>query len=101
DLGYAGRRNGLTDTTLKSIQTHSISDLDLEKAFETIDAGELVLFIDACNSGQALEAKEARRGPMNSEGLAQLADAELSEVLMRAFILRRVELLAQGIGDAT
>src|SRR6266516_2671436 len=28
-------------------------------------------------------------------------DAELSEVLMRAFILRRIELLAQGIGDAT
>src|SRR3989475_5484945 len=28
-------------------------------------------------------------------------DADLSEILMRAFILRRVELLAQGIGDAT
>jgi thioredoxin reductase (NADPH) len=28
-------------------------------------------------------------------------DAELSEILLRAFILRRVELLAQGIGDAT
>jgi thioredoxin reductase (NADPH) len=26
-------------------------------------------------------------------------DAELSEILMRAFILRRAELLAQGIGD--
>ena len=28
-------------------------------------------------------------------------DAELSEILMRAFILRRAELRAQGIGDAT
>jgi thioredoxin reductase (NADPH) len=28
-------------------------------------------------------------------------DAELSEILMRAFILRRVELVAQGVGDAT
>jgi thioredoxin reductase (NADPH) len=28
-------------------------------------------------------------------------DAQLSEILMLAFILRRVELLAQGIGDAT
>jgi thioredoxin reductase (NADPH) len=28
-------------------------------------------------------------------------DAELSETLMRAFVLRRAELLAQGIGDAT
>lgn len=29
------------------------------------------------------------------------ADEQLSEILMRAFILRRVELLAQGIGDVT
>lgn len=29
--------------------------------------------IDACNSGQALEAEEMRRGLMNSKGLAQLA----------------------------
>ena len=28
-------------------------------------------------------------------------DAELSEILMRAFILRRVELLRQGVGDVT
>ena len=27
-------------------------------------------------------------------------DAELGEILMRAFILRRVELVAQGLGDA-
>jgi uncharacterized caspase-like protein len=45
----------------------------LEKLFETIDAGQLLLVIDACNSGQALEAEEKRRGPMNSKGLAQLA----------------------------
>ncbi|HKD80621.1 MAG TPA: FAD-dependent oxidoreductase, partial [Candidatus Angelobacter sp.] len=29
------------------------------------------------------------------------ADAELSEILMRAFIARRVEMLAHGLGDAT
>src|SRR5580658_5384181 len=28
-------------------------------------------------------------------------DAELSEILMKAFLLRRAELIAQGIGDAT
>jgi len=31
------------------------------------------MVIDACNSGQALESDEKRRGPMNSKGLAQLA----------------------------
>lgn len=33
----------------------------------------MMMVIDACNSGQALEAEEKRRGPMNSRGLAQLA----------------------------
>ena len=39
---------------------------------------------------------------MNRERLLTLVqtDAEISEILMRAFILRRVELVAQGIGDA-
>jgi uncharacterized caspase-like protein len=40
---------------------------------EGVDAGKLLMVIDACNSGQALEAEERRRGPMNSKGLAQLA----------------------------
>jgi len=33
----------------------------------------MVMVIDACNSGQALEAEEKHCGPMNSKGLAQLA----------------------------
>src|SRR5688500_16558445 len=53
--------------------SHSISDIELEAAVEGLDAGHLLLIIDACNSGQALEAEEKRRGPMNSQGLAQLA----------------------------
>src|SRR6185295_20178691 len=52
---------------------HSISDRELEQAFEHIDASDLLMVIDACNSGQALESDEKRRGPMNSKGLAQLA----------------------------
>jgi WD40 repeat protein/uncharacterized caspase-like protein len=73
DLGYDGPRDKLDETGLQAILAHSISDRDLEKVFEGIDAGQLLLVIDACNSGQALEAEETRRGPMNSKGLAQLA----------------------------
>jgi uncharacterized caspase-like protein len=58
---------------LTTLLAHSISDLELEQAFEHIDASGLLLVIDACNSGQALESEEKRRGPMNSKGLAQLA----------------------------
>jgi len=73
DLGYSGERTKLTEQGLKAIVAHSISDLELEAAVEGLDAGHLLLIIDACNSGQALEAEEKRRGPMNSKGLAQLA----------------------------
>ena len=73
DLGYTGERTKLTEEGLKTILAHSISDLELETAVEGLDAGHLLMIIDACNSGQALEAEEKRRGPMNSKGLAQLA----------------------------
>jgi WD40 repeat protein len=73
DLGYQGERTKLDQSGLDSILAHSISDKELEQSLETVDAGELLFVIDACNSGQALEAEEKRRGPMNSKGLAQLA----------------------------
>lgn len=73
DLGHQGARTDLDDAGLQKILSHSISDLELEEAFEAIDAGQTLMVIDACNSGQALEAEEKRRGPMNSKGLAQLA----------------------------
>ncbi len=73
DLGYEGKRTDLDATGLLNILRHSISDLELEQAFERIDAGLMLMVIDACNSGQALETEEKRRGPMNSKGLAQLA----------------------------
>lgn len=73
DLGYEGPRTSLNEPGLQVILAHSISDLELEQAFEKIDAGQILLVIDACNSGQALEAAEKRRGPMNSKGLAQMA----------------------------
>lgn len=73
DLGYQGERNALDAAGLQMILEHGISDEDLERAVEGIDADKFLMVIDACNSGQALEAEERRRGPMNSKGLAQLA----------------------------
>jgi WD40 repeat protein/uncharacterized caspase-like protein len=73
DIGYNGKREDLTQAALARVLKNSISDEDLIKQFEGVDAGQLLLVIDACNSGQALESDEARRGPMNSKGLAQLA----------------------------
>ncbi|MDX6611437.1 MAG: hypothetical protein QOD75_623 [Blastocatellia bacterium] len=73
DLGYQGDRTQLNEQGLQTILASSISDEELQRAVEGLDADHLLLIIDACNSGQALEAEEKRRGPMNSKGLAQLA----------------------------
>jgi hypothetical protein len=73
DLGYGGRRDALDADAVKTISRNSLSDQELERAFEDIDSGHMLLVIDACHSGQALEAAEKRQGPINSKGLAQLA----------------------------
>jgi hypothetical protein len=73
DIGYMGERELKSEISLQTILAHSVNDEELEKLFEPINASQVVLVLDACNSGQALEAEERRRGPMNSKGLAQLA----------------------------
>ena len=72
DLGFSGPRSEIR-ANISEILKHGISDQDLERALEPIDARHMVLIIDACQSGQALESDDDRRGPMNSRGLAQLA----------------------------
>ena len=73
DMRYKGEREKLDEIGFQLIMDSSVSDQDLEKGFEKIDAGHIMLIVDACQSGQALESEEKRRGPMNSRGLAQLA----------------------------
>jgi uncharacterized caspase-like protein len=68
-----GQPGNLNEQGAQTILQHSISDQEIEEALEEVDAGQALLVIDACNSGQALEAEEKRCGPMNSKGLAQLA----------------------------
>ncbi|MDX2150659.1 MAG: OmpH family outer membrane protein [Bryobacteraceae bacterium] len=83
DLGYTGRRAEVGGE-LGALAGRSVSDLELERWFEPIDAGHLLFVIDACQAGQALESEEARRGPMNSKGLAQLAYEKGIHVLAAA-----------------
>lgn len=71
--GFPTDKNLDEKARLEKIYAASVSDRDLEDALESVDAGKILMVIDACNSGQALESDEKRRGPMNSRGLAQLA----------------------------
>lgn len=73
DLGFRGKRDEVDEAAIHTILQHSISDRDLEQALEPLDASQIIVILDACNSGQALQSEEKRRGPMNSRGLAQLA----------------------------
>jgi WD40 repeat protein/uncharacterized caspase-like protein len=73
DLGYQGLRSTLNESALTLILSHSISDRELEEVLKPMDVGQLLLIIDACNSGQILKADDERRGPMNTKGIAQLA----------------------------
>jgi hypothetical protein len=73
DLGYAGARTQIDPAGMKLLLDHSLSDRELEAALDGVDAAQALLVLDACNSGQALEAEDKRLGPMNSKGLAQLA----------------------------
>lgn len=57
----------------RMLAAHAISDRELAQAFEGVDAGQLSMIIDACNSGQALGGERDGFGPMNAKGLAQLA----------------------------
>src|SRR5437879_8522493 len=70
-------------------------------------AGQFTGEINTLSGRRAMARIRARQDAkviqLDRESLLALVqtDAELSEILMRAFILRRVELLAQGIGDVT
>src|SRR5207237_255383 len=72
DLGYNGERTSIDQESLNRMLEHCLSDRELEAALDGIDAAQVVLVVDACNSGQALESEDKRLGPMNSKGLAQL-----------------------------
>jgi WD40 repeat protein len=68
--GEAANQQAALDAMLAA---RGVSDKELERAFEGVDSGQIMMIIDACNSGQALGGERDGRGPMNSKGLAQLA----------------------------
>ena len=63
-----------------SLIEQSLSDIELNETLEKVDAGRLLMVIDACQSGQVLGQIKEGRGPMNSLGLAQLASDKRKDV---------------------
>lgn len=50
-----------------------VSSDDLSTWLRDVDAGEMVMIIDACHSARAVEGEEFKPAPMGSRGLGQLA----------------------------
>lgn len=73
DLGYTGPFKDMQTQGRQAVMAHSISDRDLERGLEKIEAGRIMVVLDACHSGRIMDSQERRRGPLNSRGLGQLA----------------------------
>ncbi len=50
-----------------------MSDLTLTKSLEALNAAQVVVILDACESGAALDPEHGRVGPFNFKGFAQMA----------------------------
>jgi uncharacterized caspase-like protein len=61
---------GQVDDALKQ---SAISDDDLTNWIRPIDAGEMVMILDACYSAASIESNDFKPGPMGNRGLGQLA----------------------------
>ena len=55
------------------VRQHSISSEELSFWLRDVDAGELVLIVDACHSTAAVDGAGFKPGPMGSRGLGQLS----------------------------
>jgi hypothetical protein len=52
---------------------HCISSEELANWLRDVDAGEMVMIVDACHSAATVDAEGFKPGPMGSRGLGQLA----------------------------
>ena len=64
-----GKGKRVDDDLLK----RSISSEELSQWLRDVDAGDMTLIVDACQSAASVEGKDFKPGPMGSRGLGQLA----------------------------
>jgi WD40 repeat protein len=57
----------------ESVRQHSISSEELSLWLRDVDAGEMVMIVDACHSTAAVAGQDFKPGPMGSRGLGQLS----------------------------
>lgn len=70
DIGQGHRRD---EEPSPELLAHCVSGEELSRWMRRIDAGEMILIVDACHSAAVVEQPWFKPGPMGSRGLGQLA----------------------------
>ncbi|MGA9772373.1 MAG: caspase family protein [Blastocatellia bacterium] len=72
---------GITDEDYKRALARCISSEELSLWLRYVDAGEMMMIVDACHSSAAVQSGEFKPGPMGSRGLGQLAYDKRMKIL--------------------
>ena len=89
-LSEQDRNQGFTEALLRS----AISSDELSRWLRDVDAGRLVMIVDACHSAAAVEGEGFKPGPMGSRGLGQLS----YDKGMRILVATQADNVAKGSG---
>jgi hypothetical protein len=74
---------GTASSSSPEFRRHCVSSDELSNWLRDVDAGELVLIVDACHSAAAVEGTDFKPGPMGSRGLGQLSYDKGMRILRR------------------
>lgn len=66
-----GTKDGKTIT--EALKQHSISSAELSNWLRDVDAGDMTMIVDACQSAASVQGDGFKPGPMGSRGLGQLS----------------------------
>ncbi len=64
---------GTAEIKSPEFRSRCVSSDELSRWLRDVDAGELVMIVDACHSAAAVEGTDFKPGPMGSRGLGQLS----------------------------
>jgi len=74
--------SGTAPSSSPSVRNQWLSSDELSRWLRDVDAGELVLIVDACHSAAAVEGTDFKPGPMGSRGLGQLSYDKSMRILV-------------------
>jgi WD40 repeat protein/uncharacterized caspase-like protein len=84
----------VTEELLQKLSANFLSSEELSLWLRDVDAGEMLMIVDACHSAAAVQGKEFKPGPMGSRGLGQLS----YDKGMRILTATQAADVAYGIG---